>query len=386
MDETRFDTDLQESKEKMRFLDNMSHDIRTPLNAILGYARLAQQQIDNPDRVQDYLKKISVSGEQLLSLLGDCLEMSRMEQPDFALEKRACNLHKVLENLHTVMIGQMQEKQLHFQMDTDIRNADILCDELRLNQVLLHILENAVKYTPADGKITVRVAQPDKCAKTGHAAYRFLIEDNGIGMSEEFQTHLFESFSREKNSTASGVPGSGLGLAISKRLVDLMGGTISVQSRLGEGTKVVIELEFPLQEAGVAKKEPGRQKGARKLLLVEDNPLNQEIAAEILMDNGFEIEVANDGSEAVEMVSKALPGYYNAVLMDLQMPIMNGYEAARRIRMLNNQLLSNIPIIALTANAFEEDRKKALEAGMNDFVAKPIDVKKLLDALEDSCA
>jgi CheY-like chemotaxis protein len=370
----------------MRFLDNMSHDIRTPLNAILGYARLAQQQIDNPDRVQDYLKKISVSGEQLLSLLSDCLEMSRMDKPDFALEERACNLHKIMENLHTVMIGQMQEKNLHFHMDADIRNADILCDEQRLNQVLLHILANAVKYTPADGKIIVRVAQLDKGAKAGHAAYRFQIEDNGIGISEKFKKHLFEPFSREKNSTASGVPGSGLGLTISKRLIDLMGGTISVQSRLGEGTEVVIDLEFSLQETGAAQKEPGRRKGAKKLLLVEDNPLNQEIAAEILTDNGFEIEVANDGSEAVEMVSKALPGYYNAVLMDLQMPIMNGYEAARRIRMLNNQLLSNIPIIALTANAFEEDRKKALEAGMNDFVAKPIDVKKLLDALGDSCA
>jgi CheY-like chemotaxis protein len=386
MDETRFDTDLQESREKMRFLDNMSHDIRTPLNAILGYARLAQQQIDNPDRVQDYLKKISVSGEQLLSLLSDCLEMSRMEKPDFTLEKRACNLHKIMENLHTVMIGQMQEKQLHFHMDADIRDADILCDELRLNQVLLHILANAVKFTPSDGKITVRVAQLDKCEKTGHATYRFLVEDNGVGMSEEFLAHLFEPFSREKNSTASGVPGSGLGLAISKRLVDLMGGTISVQSRLDEGTQVRIDLEFPLQEPGTVREEPLRRRAAKKLLLVEDNPLNQEIAAEILTDNGFEIEVANDGSEAVEMVSKALPGYYNAVLMDLQMPIMNGYEAARRIRMLNNRLLSNIPIIALTANAFEEDRKKALEAGMNDFVAKPIDVKKLMDALEDSCA
>jgi CheY-like chemotaxis protein len=282
-----------------------------------------------------------------------------------------------------------------------------MCDKLRLNQVLLNVLGNAVKFTPSGGKIIVDVSQKFKCPKEGCAGYLFRIRDNGIGMSEEFKEHLFEQFSRENNTTVSGIPGTGLGMSITKSIVDMMDGKITVRSKLRVGTEFLIDLNFPVEPKNTPADETPEKKDdmentrngkasskhklytAKKLLLAEDNPLNREIATEILSEYGFEIEVAGNGSEAYEKVKNSGQGYYYAVLMDVQMPVMNGYEATWRIRALEDKTLAQIPIIAMTANAFDEDRKMALMAGMNDFVAKPIEVKKLLKALDavgENCA
>jgi CheY-like chemotaxis protein/nitrogen-specific signal transduction histidine kinase len=396
----------QASQAKSNFLSSMSHDIRTPMNAIIGYTTLAEKHYGEPDKVSDYLKKIETSSRHLLSLINDVLEMSRIESGTVTIENQACSLREIMDDLKTVMLGQVQEKKLDFYMNTDnIQNDIVMCDKLRLNQVLLNVLGNAVKFTPGGGSITVDLSQKFKCPKEGYAGYWFRIKDTGIGMSDEFKEHLFEQFSRENNTTVSGIPGTGLGMSITKRIVDMMGGKISVRSKLREGTEFIIDLNFPLEKqtppddlkADDVKAAPtGKQTAdarksyvARRLLLAEDNPLNQEIATEILKEYGFDIEVANNGSEAFEMVKRSKQGYYYAVLMDIQMPLMNGYEATWRIRGLDDSGLAKIPIIAMTANAFDEDRKMAIMAGMNDFVAKPIDVKNLLDALDavnEDCA
>jgi CheY-like chemotaxis protein len=330
--------------------------------------------------------------------------MSRIESGKISIENSACSLTEIMEDLKTVMIGQIQDKKLNFYMNTDnIRNDVVMCDRLRLNQILLNVLGNAVKFTPEGGNITVDLSQKFKCPKEGYAGYWFRIKDTGIGMSEEFQKHIFEQFSRENNTTVSGIQGTGLGMAITKSIVDMMDGKITVRSRLREGTEFIIDINFPLvgdtphndggetgentgdtSGSGKQEKSSGRRKSyvAKRLLLAEDNQLNQEIATEILTEYGFNIEVANNGREALEMVKNSKPGYYYAVLMDVQMPVMNGYEATWRIRALEDKDLSNIPIITMTANAFEEDKKMAIMAGMNDFVAKPLDVKKLLEALD----
>jgi signal transduction histidine kinase/CheY-like chemotaxis protein/PAS domain-containing protein len=385
------------SEAKTSFLNNMSHDIRTPMNAIIGYTTLAEQHFGQSDRVWDYLQKISTSSKHLLSLINDILDMSRIESGKFTLENTNCSLKQVMEDLNTVMSGQIQDKQLCFRIDMEqIQDDYVSCDKLRLNQVLINIVGNAVKFTPKGGEIAVLLRQKEECFKEGCAAYQFRIKDTGIGMSEEFVGHLFEQFSRERNTTISGIPGTGLGMSITKRIVDMMDGTIAVQSRPGEGTEFIVDLEFAVCEMADeesqadVKEQAGRVlPESRKLLLVEDNPLNQEIASEILSDYGFEIDIANNGKEAVETVKNAQPDEYYAVLMDVQMPVMNGYEAAKEIRMLENKEQSCIPIIAMTANAFDEDRKNAFAAGMNGFVTKPIDVKQLigvLDALGEDCA
>jgi signal transduction histidine kinase/ActR/RegA family two-component response regulator len=375
------------SQAKSSFLSNMSHDIRTPMNAILGYTALAKRHIADRERVQDYLDKIQTSGNHLLGLINDVLDMSRIESGKLSIDPETCSLKKIMDDLKTVMIGQIHEKQLDFCMDVEqIRDENVLCDKLRLNQVLLNILGNAVKYTPDGGEIAVWLTQKPEAKKEGCAAYRFRVKDNGIGMSEEFQTKLFEQFSREHNSTVSGIQGTGLGMAITKRIVDMMDGKISVKSKLGEGSEFIVDLEFPVAQAQKPQPEitgfvVEQAPVCQKLLLVEDNPLNQEIAKEILSEYGFEIEVANNGREAVEMVSQARPGRYDAVLMDIQMPVMNGYEATREIRGLEDKAQAQIPIIAMTANAFDEDRRNALNAGMNEFITKPVDVEKLLGIL-----
>jgi PAS domain S-box-containing protein len=390
----------QASQAKTSFLNSMSHDIRTPMNAIIGYTTLAKKHFDDREKVSDYLDKIEISSSHLLRLINDVLEMSRIESGKVTLEPASCNLRGLMDELQTVMMGQIQEKSLNFNMNTDnIQNEVVQCDKLRLTQVLLNVLGNAVKFTQEGGNIIVDVSQKFKCPKEGCAGYWFRIKDNGIGMSDEFKEHLFEQFSRENNTTVSGIPGTGLGMAITKRIVDMMEGKITVRSRLREGTEFIIDLNFPLQDnrppeedfeasgaPGSAKKNEasGKRKSyvAKKLLLVEDNAINQEIAIEILSEYGFNIDVANNGSEAVDKVKNSKPGHYYAVLMDIQMPVMNGYEATWRIRALEDKALAEVPIIAMTANAFEEDKKMALMAGMDDFVAKPVDVKNLLEALD----
>ena len=508
------------NKAKTAFLNNMSHDIRTPMNAIIGFTTLAQNHIDNKEQIQDYLGKIMTSGNHLLSLINDVLDMSRIESGKVKIEEAEVRLPDIMHDLKTIVQADVKSKQLEFFIDTlDVTNETIFCDKLRLNQVLLNLLGNAMKYTKAGGTVSVRVAQ-SPAEREGYAYYQFSVKDTGIGMSPEFLKHVFEPFEREQTSTVSGIQGTGLGLAITKNIVDIMGGTISVESELGVGsefsvkfcfkvtdtpvdTKRLTQLEnlralvvdddvnscmsvskmlssigmhsdwttlgkeaFIRSKFAVEQKEPydiyfidllmpdmngieltrrlrktvGKnpqiilltaydwtdiEKDAKdagvtafcskplflsellnvltsseqekveeadiselrfdgkKLLLVEDNELNLEIAQEILESVGFEIDTASDGSIAVERMKEVPAGTYDLILMDVQMPIMNGYQATRAIRALDDPVKASTPIVAMTANAFEEDKKEAMDSGMNGFAAKPIEIEKLMKTLYD---
>ncbi len=510
------------SRAKSVFLSNMSHDIRTPMNAIVGFTALAITHIDHREQVEEYLKKIMTSGNHLLSLINDVLDMSRIESGKIHLDEKPCSLPDILHELRNILQADVRAKQLELYMDAvDVWDEDICCDKLRLNQVLLNLLGNAVKYTGAGGIVSLRVTEKAG-APAGYANYEFCVKDTGIGMSEEFVSHIFEPFEREENSTTSGIQGTGLGMAITKNIVDMMNGSISVKSEQGAGTEFHVAFTFRLlteekepldipelkngralvvdddfntcdsvtymlqqvgmraewtlsgkeailrthqalmrgdmysvyivdwllpdmngievtrrirkemgddvavivltaydwadieeeaREAGVtafcskplfmselrsclhsvinaeetAEKEREQETKVRstgRILLAEDVLLNQEIAVAILGDAGFTTEVAENGKIALEMVQNSQPGYYQLVLMDVQMPVMNGYEAARAIRKLDNAALASLPIIAMTANAFEEDKREALACGMNGHIAKPIDVKKLFETLD----
>ena len=509
------------NRAKTAFLNNMSHDIRTPMNAIIGYTALAATHLDNTDTIKDYLHKISVSSSHLLSLINDVLDMSRIESGRVKIEEKEVHLPDVLHDLRTIIQSSIAAKQQDLFIDTqDIVSEDVITDKLRLNQVLLNIVSNAIKFTPVGGTISIRVLERP-CALNGYTTYEFRIKDNGIGMSEEFQKHIFESFSREQTTTVSGIQGTGLGMAITKNILDMMGGTISVRSEegkgseftvvldcklsenvikfepipelqgaralvadddtntcmsvskmlrqigmradwtvsgkeaiirakeahdegdafkafiidwlmpdmngietvrrirkvIGESTPIIIltaydwsDIEVEAREAGVTAfvskplfmselrevltrpirvervKETPREKmdfSGKKILLVEDNALNQEIAQEILQEAGFEVDVAEDGIVAVERMESAASDRYDLILMDVQMPRMNGFMTTREIRTLNDNHKANIPIIAMTANAFDEDRQQAFEAGMNGFVAKPIRIETLLQTLAE---
>ena len=510
------------SKAKSVFLSNMSHDIRTPMNAIIGFTALATTHIDQRDQVEGYLKKIMTSGNHLLSLINDVLDMSRIESGKMSLEEKPCSMPDILHGLRSIVQADVHAKQLELYMDAvDVMNEEIYCDRLRLNQILLNLLSNSVKYTPAGGVVSVRVREKPG-APAGHASYEFRIKDTGIGMSEEFVARIFEPFERERNSTTSGIQGTGLGMAITKNIVDMMNGTISVRSKQGVGTEFIVvvtfrlcteerepqtipelkncralvvdddfntcdsvscmlqqigmraewtlsgkeavlrtrqavmrndvysvyiidwllpdmngvevarrvrkeigeqvpiivltaydwsEIEDEAREAGISafcskplflselrsclmsvvgteekKEEDSARKGRTntgRILLVEDNELNQEIATAILSEAGFQVETAEDGRQAVDLVSQSQPGWYQLVLMDVQMPVMNGYEATRCIRQLENRQLADIPILAMTANAFEEDKQEALRSGMNGHISKPINIEKLLETLNE---
>ncbi len=512
---------------KTTFLSNMSHDIRTPMNAIIGFTTLAETNLDNRARVQEYLKKIMSSSNHLLSLINDILDMSRIESGRLNIEEKPCSISDIFRDMRNIIQTQMQSKQLNFFMDTlDVTDEDIYCDKLHVNQVLLNLLSNAIKFTPAGGSVSMMIRQKPG-APTGYGAYEIRVKDTGIGMSPEFVEHIFEPFERERSSTVSGIQGTGLGMAITKSIVDTMGGTIEVRTEQGKGTEFILNFEFRLQsgaqdspsireltglrglvvddsfstcdsvtkmltqigmraewtmhgqeavlrarqavemgdefyayiidwalpdlsgievarqirsivgehipiiiltaydwtaiedearKAGVtafcnkpifiselrdtlvtameksdlpvpelpavpAQPDPVDGLQGSRLLLVEDNELNREIAAELLEESGFVVEMAEDGTVAVEMVKNSQPGYYDLILMDIQMPKMNGYETTRAIRALADPVLSGIPIVAMTANAFDEDRRLAMESGMNDHVAKPINVPKLMEVI-----
>ena len=510
------------NRAKREFLFNMSHDIRTPMNAIIGFTSLAATHIDNREQVLDYLKKISISSQHLLSLINDVLDMSRIESGKVKIEEKAVHLPDLVHDVRSIIQPNVAAKRLSLFIDTmDIEDEDIITDPLRLNQILLNILSNAIKFTPTGGMISIRIAQKNGAPK-GCVCYEFRIKDNGIGMSEEFQKHIFEEFSREESSTVSGIQGTGLGMSITKNIVDLMGGTIALTSEPGKGSEFIVTLCFarsgqkaePKQlpqleglralvadddtdtclnvstmlskigmrpewtisgkEAVIRTKyaveqgdefsvyiidwlipdmngieivrqirkvignqcpiiiltaydwadiedearaagvtafcekplflselrrvlaEPFRAEAAssapptaadlkgKKLLLVEDNELNREIALEILKEAGFVVDTAEDGAVAVQKIKQAAPGQYDLILMDIQMPNLDGYEATRQIRALPDAEKASIPIFAMTANAFEEDRQNALAAGMNGHIAKPLDVPHLLRVLADA--
>ena len=381
------------NKSKTTFLNSMSHDIRTPMNAIIGFTSLAEKHLDEKEQVHDYLGKIMTSGNHLLSLINDVLDMSRIESGKVKIDEKETSLPEIMRDLQTIVQADVKTKQLKFNAEMlNVTNEIIVCDKLRLNQVLLNIVSNAVKYTKAGGTVGVSVIQTAE-AREGYASYEFKVKDTGIGMSPEFLQHVFEPFEREQTATVSGIQGTGLGLAITKNLVDLMGGTIKVESEVGKGSEFTVKFCFRVadspaaaqrteQTAGEKNKAEQRFDGKR-ILLVEDNELNQEIAQEILEDVGFTVDTADDGSVAVERIQKMPAGTYDLILMDVQMPIMNGYEATKAIRALEDTAKAATPIVAMTANAFEEDRKAAMDAGMNGFAAKPIDLAKLMKTLSD---
>lgn len=510
------------SAAKTAFLNNMSHDIRTPMNAIIGFTALASSNVENIPVVKRYLGKIMTSGNHLLSLINDVLDMSRIESGKVKIREQAVRLPEILHDLRTIVQADIKSKQLDFQIDTlNVVNETILCDRLRLNQVLLNILSNAMKYTRPGGKVSVRVIQLGAEAN-GKVDFEFRVADTGIGMSEEFLKHVFEPFEREQTATVSGIQGTGLGLAITKNIVDIMGGQIKVQSEQGKGSEFTVKFSFKVPEdssevavipqyAGVPvlvvdddintctslgkmlsqlgmrpdwttlgkealvrsqfasdqaeaygvyfidwimadmngielarrlrKKIPpetpiilmtaydwsdieeeGKEAGitaylskpvflsdlrniltdsekqleevkeeevtpeifqGKRILLAEDNEMNQEIAQMVLENAGFELDIVENGQEALEKISVMPPLHYHLILMDVQMPVMNGYDATRAIRELPDPLKANLPIIAMTANAFEEDREEAVRAGMNGYIPKPIDIKSLLATLEE---
>ena len=511
------------SKAKSVFLSNMSHDIRTPMNAIIGFTALASTHIDNREQVEGYLKKIMTSGNHLLSLINDVLDMSRIESGKMYLDEKPCSLPDILHGLRSIVQADVHSKQLELYMDAvDVIHEDILCDRLRLNQILLNLLGNSIKYTPAGGIVSIRVTEKPS-APTGHASYEFSVRDTGIGMSEEFVAHIFEPFERERNSTTSGIQGTGLGMAITRNIVEMMNGSIHVKSRQGAGTEFTVDLTFRLssnekqpttipelsgcralvvdddfntcdsvscmlQQIGMRaewtlsgkeavlrtrqavmrrdhysvyiidwllpdmngievarriRKECGGEVPiivltaydwadiedealeagvtafcgkplflselrdcllsvlgadsaetetedpqlfpvtAGRILLAEDNELNQEIAQAILEEAGFTVEIAENGQIALDMLKASQPGYYQLVLMDVQMPVMDGYQATQAIRSLEDPALQSIPILAMTANAFEEDKQNALKCGMNGHISKPINIERLLETLEN---
>ena len=510
------------SKAKSTFLSNMSHDIRTPMNAIVGFTALAMTHIDHRDQVEEYLKKIMTSGNHLLSLINDILDMSRIESGKMHLDEKEYSLPDILHGLRNIILADIRAKQLELYIDAvDVINEEIYCDRLRLNQVLLNLLSNAIKYTGAGGIVTMRVTEKTG-APAGYAAFEFSIKDTGIGMSEEFIKHIFEPFERERNSTISGIQGTGLGMAITKNIIDMMNGSIEVKSEQGNGTEFIVSLTFRLNEVKKEAKDIPELKNCRalvvdddfntcdsvsymlqqigmraewtlsgresvlrtrqalmrgetycvyiidwllpdmngveitrrirkemgenvpiiiltaydwadiedeakeagvtafcskplfmselrsclhsvvntdqespedgtkprklhsgRILLAEDNELNQEIATAILGEAGFQIEIAENGQIAVDMLSRSQPGYYQLILMDIQMPVMNGYDAAKAIRKLTDSRLASLPILAMTANAFEEDRLEALKCGMNGHIAKPINIDLLFETLDN---
>lgn len=372
------------SHAKSAFLFNMSHDIRTPMNAIIGYTDLLEIYGDDVEKREDYLCKIKSSSEYLLSLLNDVLEMARIESGKYIMDETVTDIREFDRSICDVFENQLEQKGIRFVYTMDVRHHMIFCDTVKLKEVLLNVLSNAYKYTMPGGQITFEVTEiPGE--KEGYAGYLAVIEDTGIGMSEAFLQTVYDSFSRERTSTESGQNGTGLGMAITKKLVELMGGTIRIESEQGKGTKVTILLQHRLaDDIPVPAAEPEQKTAAfqgKRILLAEDNDLNAEIAEEILKIDGFVVERAKDGIECISMLENHPAAYYDLILMDIQMPNMNGYRAAAAIREMVDKELADIPIVAMTANAFEEDKKRALEVGMNAHISKPINIRALEETL-----
>ena len=389
--ELRQEKELREAKlkaesanhAKSSFLLNMSHDIRTPMNAIIGYAELASRHLEDTAKLDRYLEKIQVCGEELLSLLNNVLNLARIENNKIEMEYTVSNVYESFENYVTMFQQQAESKNQTLSLTEQIMYPYVYMDAPHLSEICLNIISNAIKYTNDGGTISCNVSQTAS-EKEDWCNLIITVTDNGIGMSEEFQKHVFETFERERNSTFNHIEGSGIGMGITKKLVELMDGTIEVKSKQGEGSAFTVTI--PCRKASeedflVKKNNSLRDKNCLdgvRILLVEDNEINREIAIELLTEEGCIVETAGDGAACIDMIEKAEADYYKIVLMDIQMPIMNGYDAALIIRKLKDTKKSRLPIIAMTANAFAEDVNKALSAGMNDHVAKPIDMNILV--------
>ena len=373
---------------KTRFLFYMSHDIRTPMNAIIGFADLLEKHLDDKKRVIDYISKIKHSSSFLLSLINYVLEMARIESGKATLKTETGDLKNLVNTLNDVFEPSIEEKKLQYTCNLKVENPYVHCDKTKLREILLNVISNSIKYTPEGGSVTVDITEEGHDAEKKVSFYRFTIEDTGIGMSKEYLPHIFEEFSRENTSTESKVIGTGLGLPIVKSLVDLMGGTIEVSSEVAVGTKTIIILPFLVSEEECKDAVQEQQESTKllallmgkRILLAEDNELNAEIAITILEEEGLKVEWAEDGIKCLEMLKKVPEDYYDMILMDIQMPNMDGYRTTEEIRSLPDKR-AQIPIVAMTANVFDEDKKKAYEAGMNGYIAKPIDTKEIFSTL-----
>ena len=372
------------SKAKTDFLSNMSHDIRTPMNAIIGITTLMKNELHEPEKLAEHLGKLESSGQLLLGIINDILDMSRIESGKTTLNVEKMNLPQQISQLDSIIRQQAGQRRQSFTVNTLVQHENVLADPNRLNQVLMNILSNAVKYTPTGGHIRLEVEELPR--NEHYARYRFVVQDDGIGMSEEFQKHIFEPFERERTSTVSKVQGTGLGMAITKSVVDLMGGSISVESATGKGTRFEVVLEFPIDaEADHAQQvqalpeetEETSPLCGMKFLCAEDNALNAEILQMLLETRGASCTICSNGQEIVDAFASVKPGDYDMILMDVQMPVMDGLEATRRIRNGENPLGRTIPILAMTANAFLEDMQKSREAGMDEHLSKPVDISAL---------
>ena len=371
---------------KTRFLFNMSHDIRTPMNAIVGFSGLLEKSIHDEKKSLDYIKKLRVSSDILLTIINQVLEMARIESGKITLSSESVNIREMVDAMNTVFESSLTKKSLEYQCSLNVVHDQILCDKTKMEEIILNVVSNSIKYTNPHGKITVSIDELDS-EDEKNANYKVVVEDNGIGMSQDYLPHIFEEFSREHTSTETRVAGTGLGLPIVKSLVDRMGGTIEVESEEGKGTRFIMKFSFPVSlENQVREKEKQnipditeKLKGKR-ILLAEDNDLNAEIAETVLVEAGIEVKRVEDGLQCIEELKKMPENYYDVILMDVQMPNMDGYTATQRIRDLDDSR-AEIPIIAMTANAYDEDRRKAQEAGMDGFLAKPLDVDEMMRLL-----
>lgn len=371
---------------KTRFLFNMSHDIRTPMNAIVGFSGLLEKSIHDEKKSLDYIKKIRVSSDILLTIINQVLEMARIESGKITLSSESVNIREMVEAMNTVFESSLTKKSLEYQCSLNVVHDQILCDKTKMEEIILNVVSNSIKYTNPHGKITVSIDELDS-EDEKNADYKVVVEDNGIGMSQDYLPHIFEEFSREHTSTETRVAGTGLGLPIVKSLVDRMGGTIEVESEEGKGTRFIMKFSFPVSlENQVREKEKQNipditeKLEGKRILLAEDNELNAEIAETVLEETGIKVKHVEDGIQCIEELKKMPEKYYDVILMDVQMPNMDGYTATQRIRDLDDSR-AEIPIIAMTANAYDEDRRKAQEAGMDGFLAKPLDVDEMMRLL-----
>ena len=375
------------SEAKTRFLFNMSHDIRTPMNAIIGFSGLLEKNLQNEEKAKEYLGKICSSGNLLMTIINQILEIARIESGTTALQLKAEDINTLFHTVNTVFEEDVRKKNLQYSVDLDVYHTFILCDRVKLQEIMLNIISNAIKYTSDGHGVHVKIYEKDS-EDPRKARLIFTCEDTGIGMSEEYLPHIFEEFSREHTTTENKVAGTGLGLPIVKSMIELMGGSIRVESTQGAGTKFTVDISFDTaSEEDVYRNQISEQPDAlkrmegKRILLAEDNDLNAEIAIELLAEQKIIADRAMDGADCLDKLEKAASGYYDMILMDIQMPVMDGYDATARIRRMKDEEKASIPIIAMTANAFAEDRQKAISTGMNDHVAKPIDMKVLLPVM-----